>query len=189
MATPPDFSVGGVLTAAQMDQVGLWKVARQTATYGTTTTLNFDNCFTSAFENYRIVVSNLRFSVTSGLVMRMRSSGTNNTAASYYYAQVGLYFNGTAANNNGTGQTEWNTGAYCDAAGLGFVTMSADIIGPAITQRTFIHTSATGLAGSGFMRIGAGLHDNTSAFDGFAIYPFAGGTMGTTVTVYGYNQL
>jgi hypothetical protein len=189
MATPPDFSVGGVLTAAQMDQIGLWKVDKKTATYGTTTALNFDNCFTSAFENYRIVVSNLRFSVTSGLVMRMRSGGVNSSGASYFYAQLGLYYNGTGANNTGSSQTEWNTGAYCDAAGLGFVTVSADIFGPAITQRTFIHTSATGLAGSAFMRMGTGLHDNISAFDGFSIYPFAGGTMGTTVTVYGYNQL
>ena len=30
MATPPDFSVGQVLTAAHMDAVGLWLVKTQT---------------------------------------------------------------------------------------------------------------------------------------------------------------
>ena len=185
------FTTGEVLTASDTNTFlansGLVHIASLTATYGTTTALNFDNVFTSSYENYRVVVGNMRLSAITGPVIRMRVGGVNNSAASYFYAQVGLYYNGTAANNNGASVTEWNTGAYCDASGLGFSTLAFDIFGPAITQRTIIHTTATGLAGSAYMRLGGGLHDNTSAFDGFTIYPFAGGTMGTRVSVYGYR--
>jgi hypothetical protein len=48
MATPPDFSSGAVLTAAQMNSVGLWKVASGSLSTATT---NFQGCFTSDYRD------------------------------------------------------------------------------------------------------------------------------------------
>ena len=71
MATPPDFTAGQVLTAAQMNAVGLWRVTDGTFT----NTNNFTiSGFTSDYEFYRVIIRATRVSGT----------GTNELNAQLY---------------------------------------------------------------------------------------------------------
>ena len=87
MATPPDFSVGQVLTAAQMNAVGLWKVGTLTVTNATSGFT--DTAFTSDFKNYRIM-GTFSCSIAINLVMTLRDSGGDVTLGNYQYNNAQL---------------------------------------------------------------------------------------------------
>ena len=55
MATPPVFSAGSVLTAGQMNKVGLWLL--NTTTFTTQNSVNVDSVFSSDFDHYRVLIS------------------------------------------------------------------------------------------------------------------------------------
>lgn len=79
MATPPDFSVGQVLTSAQMNQVGLWKISAGTmAGTAETTISNISTDFRS-----------LRLSI--------RVTAVGNTGAQDVYIRLGTALNSTYA--------------------------------------------------------------------------------------------
>lgn len=51
MATPPDFTAGQVLTAAQMNAVGMWLLETKTLT-ASAGPIQFDNKFTTDYDTY-----------------------------------------------------------------------------------------------------------------------------------------
>ena len=56
MATPPTFSSGAVLTAAQMNSVGMWLVKTQTV--GTAvSSVTVTGAFSADYDNYLILMS------------------------------------------------------------------------------------------------------------------------------------
>jgi hypothetical protein len=100
MATPPDFSSGAVLTAAQMNSVGLWFVGSTTITSATTAVL--DGCFSSDFRDYLLVVDATTGTANTELFMQFRVGGVA-AATNYVYSQFGTQPNGTAANGTSGG--------------------------------------------------------------------------------------
>jgi hypothetical protein len=79
MATPPDFSVGQVLTSATMNQVGLWKISSGTMAGTAETTIS------SIPTDYR----SLRLSI--------RVTAVGNTGAQDVYIRLGTTLNSTYA--------------------------------------------------------------------------------------------
>ena len=81
MAVPPVFVAGAVLTAAQMNQIGLWRTKAQTS-FSAASSVVADNVFTSDFESYCVIV---RYTTTSttGIAFQLRVGGvtaaTNST--------------------------------------------------------------------------------------------------------------
>jgi hypothetical protein len=61
----PDFSPGEVLTAAAMDSIGLWKITSATATTGNA--FDLTGIFSSTYDAYKIVLSNIRLSGVAGI--------------------------------------------------------------------------------------------------------------------------
>jgi hypothetical protein len=61
MATPPDFTAGQVLTAAQMNKIGLWVVKTETA-FSAAASVTADSVFTADFTNY---VLKLRYTTST----------------------------------------------------------------------------------------------------------------------------
>ena len=62
MATPPVFSAGAVLTAAQMNAVGLWEIKTQTIGTGVAS-FEVTGAFSSDYDNYKIVINSMDASV------------------------------------------------------------------------------------------------------------------------------
>ena len=181
MATPPDFSSGAVLTAAQMNAVGLWKITSVSVTSGNL--ISVSNCFTSDYTNYRIVIHNLKTTGNVSLTMQLQASGTASTTG-YQYGHAFLIF-GTATWNlvSSAAAASWvapgNTNTNPPANG------SIDIYQPQVNERT-------GMVGQ-YQSFDAAIWSNgthnagTNIYDGFRLT--SGGTFTSgTVTVYGYKK-
>ena len=119
MATPPDFSVGQVLTAAQMNAVGSWLVKNES--FAAADPLNLTSIFTNDFETYKIYLN--YYGSNAGGVRMNFFSGTNTLFNSNDYYRYG--FDYTASNTF--------LGLYQQAtyAELGFHTT-------ALSQRTLV---------------------------------------------------
>lgn len=190
MATPPDFSVGGVLTAAQMDQIGLWKVIPTSATGGTVnsdgsvtigsavSTVELAGVFSSSFANYRVLIRDVQSSVSQALCVQWGSS-----AVSYFGMISYTPYNGTAWNvaNNNNDSKQFIALTDSTAPSLA---VSMDIYQPNLAKRTFISGQyfARGYAG-----IFGGSHEVTTAYTSFKVFNETGTLTGGTITVYGYN--
>jgi hypothetical protein len=76
MATPPDFTTGAVLTAAQMNAVGLWLVKTQTVG-SAVPDVTVTDAFSADYDNYKILYTGGTASGAVGpLNMKLGSSTT-----------------------------------------------------------------------------------------------------------------
>lgn len=193
MATPPDFSVGGVLTAAQMDQIGLWKVIPTSATGGTvsangTVTLGsavssvtISGAFSAAFTNYRVIFSGTTPSATDSFRLQLGSATTGHYGSMYYDSWDGAA-NGILRVGNGS-----SVYISLDEASAKTSSTSFDVISPYLSQATQLFGN---FSGRGFFGWFGALQNASTSFTSFTIKPDSSGTFtGGTVSIYGYNPL
>ena len=181
MATPPDFSPGQVLTAADMDAVGLWLV--KVVDFSGAATATVDNAFTSDFENYRVLISN--FTVTAGSPnwqIRMRAAGTNAAGANYFGGYNYTTYAGVTAGYGDNAATGFNL-AFVSSTGVA-TSYDINFMRPNIAATTNIHFQ--GLAPDS-QRAGSGVHSVATAYDGFQIIAASGNIAGR-IRVYGFRN-
>jgi hypothetical protein len=178
MATPPVFTAGQILTAAQMNQVGLWLI--QSKTLSSATGVTFDNVFTSDFRNYRVTYS---YTVTSGTTnaVRMRVGGVT-TSGGTAYRWSRSFITGTSAPANNGGSTGAANGVFANVSATGINSGAWDVYQPALATLTN-WTSLSVYTGFGEWSFIS--HDVATAYDGFEV---SGGTnMTGVISVYGYR--
>ena len=83
MATPPVFTAGQVLTAAQMNAISCWLV--KSATFSATSDLILDDIFTTDYTNYKIILEVDTISTNNVINFQFRD-GTTSLNTSYYSA-------------------------------------------------------------------------------------------------------
>jgi hypothetical protein len=176
----PDFSPGEVLTAAAMDSIGLWKVASVSVTSGSVLAVN--NCFTSDYDNYRIVLFNLK--TTSNIAMNWQlRNGTTPSTTGYFSTQAFILFGAATWLFGSPGTSSFiapgNTNTNPPSSG------TIDIFQPQKNERTgFFGTYQAHDA----MILTSGTHnDGTNVYDGFQLNSAGTFTSGTA-TVYGYRK-
>jgi hypothetical protein len=183
----PDFSPGEVLTAAAMDSIGLWKVAEGTLS---STATNIVGCFSSNFRNYRIILDQVSLSGVADIYWQPLS-GTTPDATNHRWAFLGLNALGTAQNSaiNAT-QVAAYTGISYSAGvdNLLLATLTMDIMGPFIAQRTFAHTSSISYTATNTFRYGLSMNNTSVAYDGIRFLTQSAITMAGNYTVYGYRN-
>jgi hypothetical protein len=181
------FTSGQILTAAQMTtlqtNIGLTYITSATATSGTSLSIN--GCFTSAYRNYRVVISNLTTTAAAASILRLRSGGTDNSSAVYYYNGTYMAYNLATINGlNGSAVTNWEPNIVTDTTvGGGII----DILNPFVAfTTTYSAVGQDPRTGGGGMRYASGVHYANTSFDGFT---FTSGSTITniTITVYGYR--
>jgi hypothetical protein len=197
MATPPDFTAGAILTAAQLNQIGMWKITPTVSGTGVSVASNGDVTLTAApepfitafnadFLNYRILFQLTAFTGgASGVFMRMASGTTPNTTA-LNYRNVGYenaYTGGAAGvvSNNGT-VASWNVGRV-DNTGQ-FSAFTCDVLAPFATAYTNFNSTFRDFAISGLQN---GYLQVTTSYNGFNLRTNGTNTMTGTVQVFGYN--
>ena len=180
MATPPTFSSGAVLTAAQMNSVGCWLVKTQTVGSGVSSIV-VSNCFSADYENYKITYTGGNCSAGQNIRMRMGSTTTN------YYSS--LIYN-TFASATPTGVCQNNTQPQWEWAGAGNTTsnlVDITLLSPFIAEQTRMISNWSPLDAAGYS---SNTLLNTTSYTGFTLLPglalttFTGGT----VRVYGYRN-
>lgn len=195
MATPPDFTVGQVLTAAQMNAVGLWRITTCTAssaggtaatasngviTVGSgNTSVTVNNAFSADYDAYKIIWTNGNASAAGELGLQLGSS----TANYFGFLQYGSYTAATLFGVNDNAQSRFRyvggfDGFYCS--------LNVDIFGPFLSRVTTI--SAQGNYGAFSFGTYSGRHADTNSYSSFTLIPGTGTLSGGQICVYGYRK-
>jgi hypothetical protein len=187
MATPPDFTAGQILTAAQMNAVSMWKITETAFTNESVVLVA--GCFTGDYRHYKIVWS-INNTVNATAVLRGRLLTGGSVIDTNYEASTRDFSPGANVNTFGSNTTITNgfaLGYTGDPAGIG-VTGEATIFNPNIAVRTTYIADTFGLQpGTSFWRsVCGGFHNLATAYDGISFSASANNITGT-ITVYGYN--
>ena len=186
MATPPVFTAGQVLTAAQMNKVGQWVVTPKT-TFTAAASVGASGVFTSDFDDYLLVVRATTSSTGSG-GFQLTLAGT--PASSLYSRQI-LTTNDTTvtavretAQANFLGVPQTTNGAF---AGYNMLYINK----PALAVPTVLNMTAISSSGN-FTTIRlfsfAGMHETATAYDGWSINMPGGQTTTGDYVLYGLNK-
>jgi len=181
MATPPDFTTGAVLTASQMNAVGLWKVAEFSTTSGTAVTS--PTVFSSDYDNYRIVITGMQSASPGGgyyLAMGSSSSGSQHYMGGFYVNTSTPSVTAIGRNNLGN----WIIGT--GDSGQKFST-AFDVCSPNLATRTNLPV-VNMYSENAFIGVGAGLQNSTTQFTTFTLSSAGAAFSSGTVTVYGYKK-
>ena len=178
MATPPTFSSGAVLTAAQMNAVGLWLVKTQTIG-SAVSSVAVTSAFSSDYENYKIIVSGGVASTAVDLLFNFTGSST-----AYYFAQtITGYTTGTVSGAAGNNTSAWTVGY----GSTGVLNMNIDLQGPNLAKTTQFGCNRPTISTTGSSVYVSGFHNVATAYTGFTITPSSGTLTGGTIAVYGYK--
>jgi len=160
-------------------------VTTATATSGTT--LNITNCFSSTFDNYRILISNYLAASGSAITVQL---GTGSALASGYY-WAGNYCSAytaspTVIGYGGANENQFTTHIVCDNTNQ--CGSSIDIYGANQAIRTSLVVGGVDTRTSGNPRLAlAGFQNSATQFT--SLHFASGAVIGNlTVTVYGYRK-
>ena len=177
MTTPPTFSSGAVLTAAQMNGVGLWLIKTQTVG-SAVSSVTVTGAFSADYDSYRIIYSG--GSQSSAGEMRMTLGAT---AANYYSAILYSTWAGAVGATGGAGGAYWNIGSGRPAGN----SVCIDIHRPFATDETWFNGSYIGIDAGSVGGSVNGFLNNTTSYTAFTFTPSAGTLTGGTIYVYGYK--
>jgi hypothetical protein len=149
--------------------------------------VSLNGVFTSAYKNYRLVVSDVNTaSGNANFGLRMRNAGTDSAANSYYQYWTMKRLSGAAQDNTGGPNTFYTLFGF-DANTTYSWNWYGDITTPQISRNTIVTGVGFGAdATSTYNVVSTVLHAVTSSFDGISFLPTSG-TMSGTVQIYGYN--
>ena len=167
------------------NSIGLVKLTTGTLS-GTST--NIVGCFSAAYNNYKLLLTNIEFSGGTGdLYFRALVNTTPYAGAGYYWTYRGLSSNGVSADNAAGGQTLGYAGLTSSANTRSHGVY--DIFNPFATTVSTIFGSGSGLIiGTGYnVRNGGVSIDTTTSYNGLQLLTNAAPTFTGSYTLYGYN--
>jgi len=178
MATPPDFTTGQVLTAAQMNAVGMWLVKTQAVGTGATSVVVTD-AFSTDYENYLVTYNGA--TNTGGEVLRIQLGAT----VTGYYGNL-IYANFASGAVSSVGDNNAANWTHCSGGVNNFTNLQATIMRPFAAAATTIMAPYQDGANAGHK---SGWLNNSTSYTGFTLIVGGGFTItGGTVRVYGYRK-
>jgi hypothetical protein len=178
MATPPDFTTGAVLTAAQMSAVGMWLVKTQTIGNGVSS-VPVTNAFSTDYDNYKIIVSGGVGSTIQNMALQLGA-----TVTGYYGGQMTVNSSGVVA---GFGMNDTSSWTLAGISSTNSNYLNAELLNPFLTKPTTLSSSRNDDRTAGSYGTTAGFVNNSTSYTGFTL--IVGGTMtGGTIRVYGYRK-
>ena len=187
MATPPTFSSGAVLTAAQINAVGMWEITSGTVTSGTS--FDLTSVFTSDYDSYKLVLTQIRTNVAGGSIQLRMLATTTPAIIDYYYGVTAVdTAAGTSAVFRGNNATIMETLAVQNGAVSGMV--SCEIHSPVATQYTsFNGQSVDSRAAASYSGISyAGQLANSTSYNGIRVLLSANSFTNCNYKLYGYRN-
>ena len=152
--------------------------------FTTSSAVSIDNCFTSTYANYFVTVY-VQSSQNTEITLRMRVSGSD-TAGSAYRGNAGIIPHGATSSLEGFGSVVdrsrimYSVGSQTRAFTINFA-------GPQLADQTVWHGTGLG-ANAAYSQQAATaygyVHESSTQFDGFTLYP-SGGTITGTLRIYG----
>ena len=153
-------------------------------TFSGATSLSLNGVFTSTYDAYMIVLQMTGHSANSASFMRLRASGTDNSAANYTYSANVI----TPTTTTRVYQSA-QTAAEIEYGAAGFWGMHTySVTNAAVAGHTAVTRQSTYVGASGMETAQGGFYHNVStAYDGFTIYPGTGSISGR-IQVFAYNN-
>ncbi len=151
--------------------------------------ISLNGCFSSTYDNYKIIVDTTASSASSDLSFKFRLSGSDLTNT-YYGAFIGLTHANSAVNwtiNNGAAAKITEMTSYTKR--VGFVTL--EVNGPFLTnsKNATWNTMGVSTAGStGLAGTGAVSYDTTTNSSDGISFIRSSGTFTGTIRIYGYRN-
>jgi hypothetical protein len=155
---------------------------------GTASITSFNNVFTTAYTNYRIILSMTgTSSASSPLYMRLRAGGVDTAGAAYKYALSNLSTTGTVNTSQSNGTDVFLLTFISSTSGN--ISVAMDLMLPQVNTRTLGTFQLMGFDGGNFYVRNSGIqHDAVTQFDGFSILTGSAATIDSTISVYGYRK-
>jgi len=145
-----------------------------TESFSAVSSVSLNGVFTSAYENYKIVMSHIG-STSINLSARLRASGTDASGATDYR---NIYSDGSNATSTNTSSVT----IMSRFSSVGKQALEGLIVAPFLAQQT----AFIGQSGGDFgFRIYSASHLLTNSYDGFTLITDTGNMTGT-IRVYGY---
>jgi hypothetical protein len=165
----------------------------KTQTFTSSSSIDVDNCFSSNFDNYRVVVQWLQNTTTTISYLKFKDSG-GVVSTAYASRSNGSYRTGGAnifseyLNDNALTATVGIFIGSVNSSARGYATF--DVLSPNLAQQTnlmgqFMTTQYSTNTLINVML--GGWQDSTTSMVGMNLYP-SGGTMTGVVSVYGYRK-
>ena len=178
----PDFSPGEVLTAAAMDQIGLWKITASTT--NSSAYVNFFNTLSSDFDNYKIILTSTATGANADITFQLATNTTPVAGVVYNSAGYRINYSSgtTVAGTRDMATSSWFIGR-CSSSSPAFCTVDMELFNPFNTANT---TFISSFIENEFLGQKFGKLDNTTSYNGFRIAVTAG--WAGTVTLYGYRK-
>lgn len=174
----PVFTTGEVLTAANMNAVGLWLVKTETVGSGASSKV-VTGAFSADYDNYLVTYSGGTMSASTALTLKLGSTATGYYGV-YNYANYATAAWAAAVDNNGVSFTYFGGGDTNSCAGR------MTIMGPNLAKPTRVESGPIHY-GNNFGTY-TGIEASSTQHTAFTIAPFTGTFSGGTIRVYGYRN-
>jgi hypothetical protein len=179
----PSFTTGEVLTASDMNAVGMWLVRSQAIT-GTPTVINVTNVFSADYDAYKVVVTGVRNTATQAeIALQLNNATTAGYYGSFQFVNYATNVQSQASDTNNVywryvgscgNPTGWLGGLVCDIINPFAVGFTSIIAGPSVfNQISGIYT---------------GIQDANVSHTGFNLISPVGNMSGGNIRVYGYRN-
>lgn len=182
MAVPPDFVSGQVLTAAQMNQIGLWEIKSQTVGTAVSTVV-VTGAFSQDFENYLITYNGGVASSAQSLTLQLGST----TTGYYTFGFYGAYNAATIIGFNASNTASWG------GMGRGSTNsndLSVQLFSPNLAKNTHVKAQGSQSTTTGIALWTQGYLADTTQYTSFTLgIEGVGSTMtGGVIRVYGMRN-
>jgi hypothetical protein len=179
---PVDTSMAVMINPTSVAGTGV-SLSGGKVSFTSASTVSVNGCFSSAYTNYRVVINAKYGSTSESLRLRMRTSGTDNSAGYYTHAIYTTHSGGPSRNydaNQSVGYIGW-------VADLTYNIM-LEFSNPFASDYTGWVAQANGI-GNQTAVVGTlwGFHNAQTSYDGFTIFP-ASSTVTGSLRVYGYRE-
>lgn len=174
-------------TAFSNQAGGLVFITTATAS-NTSSILNIVGCFSSTYDNYRIVMTNVSTPVPNSIYFRALNGSTAATGVNYSYSNYGLSTRASSISASNYDQTKGYLGFDCYNAESNVG--SFDIYHPFLVKRTFLYGNTQGL-NSGFngfnFRTAGAMYDAGVSIDGIQFLTDSA-NLTASISIYGYKK-
>ena len=155
-----------------------------TQDFSAATTINIDNCFSTDYNNYRVVIYFSTATAANELQLRMRLANTDNTTSNYSIVRT-ANVNGSLAGSQNDNAT---AAAWCNYTSGGSASAFMDMFAPFLAAPTLFRSFTTQNVGTTTAAYDyTGNHNVSTSYDGISFLAASGNVTGT-VRIYGYKN-
>ena len=146
------------------------------------TSVSVNGCFSSTYDNYKIMVSGGVASSDNYIGVRLISAGTQATTQYYQGRMYSDWATTGSGNANINNSDRWD---YAGFSNTDYLDMTMDLMDPFLVKKTRFSSAYSATT---FGATNQGRHNVAASYDGLWFGKASGTMTGGTIRVYGYNN-